>query len=37
VKEDMFAAQFHDLDEDQIAVLFKWLAYEVGKNKPVKE
>jgi len=37
VQEDMFAAQFHDLDEDQIAVLFKWLAYEVGKNKPVKE
>ena len=37
VKEDMFAAQFHDLDEDQVAVLFKWLAYEVGKNKPVKE
>jgi hypothetical protein len=37
VQEDMFAAQFHDLDEDQIAVLFKWLAYEVGKNKPAKE
>lgn len=32
VKDNMFAAQFHDLDEDQIAVLFKWLAYEVGKE-----
>lgn len=37
IQEDMFAAQFHDLDEDQIAVLFNWLAYEVGKNRPAKE
>ncbi len=37
VQKDMFAAQFHDLDKDQIAVLFKWLAYELGKNKPANE
>jgi hypothetical protein len=37
IEEDMFGAQFHDLDKDQIAVLFKWLAYEVGKNRPAKE
>jgi hypothetical protein len=36
-QDDMFAAEFLDLDDEQKALLHKWFTYEVGKDKSQEE